>query len=299
MNRLPYEVREAMVTALGKIFWLKDPFKAFLIQAGVPSDVIARYADEAKFKIARHVLSDLDARREEGWLIQRRLLTDLCRLRSIPDSTVEDRDGAIAALRHVKDLAVAQLLVAEEEQTRAQTRARDAEVRQAALAARAQKMDELRRTYAAMALSQDDPQNRGYGLEDLIGDLCDVHEITYRPPYRTSTEQIDGYLQFGGFDYLLETRWRVSYPELADLSAFKAKVDRKLESTRGIFFSIAGYRTEVVIDFMRSAGTNVILVNGQDLSLVLEGQISLNDALQLKINKAAQEGVIYFPLAER
>src|SRR6266545_3382647 len=54
VNRLPYEIREAMVTVLGKVFWLKDPFKAFLLAAGVPREVVDRYAEEPKFKIARH-----------------------------------------------------------------------------------------------------------------------------------------------------------------------------------------------------------------------------------------------------
>jgi hypothetical protein len=40
-------------------------------------------------------------------------------------------------------------------------------------------------------------------------------------------------------------------------------------------------------------------MDGQDISLVLEGHISLVDALDLKIQKAAQEGIIYFPLAQR
>ncbi len=288
-----------MVTALGKAFWLKGPFRDFLIGAGVPKQIIDRYFDEAKFKIARHVLAELDSLGDEGLLVQRRLLTELCQLRSIPDSTVEDRDGALDALRQLKELALAQALITQEDQSAARARLRDAEVRQAGLAARATKMDELRRAFVTMAQSRDDPQTRGYGLEDLIGDLCDVHEIPYRPPYKTSSEQIDGYLQYGGFDYLLETRWRVSYPSLADLSAFKAKVDRKLESTRGLFFSIVGYRPEVVMDFMRTGASNVIFVDGQDVTLILEGQVSFVDALQLKINKAAQEGVIYLPLSQR
>lgn len=160
MNRLPYEIREAMVTALGKVFWLKDPFRAFLLAAGVPREVFDRYAEEPKFKIARHVLAELDAQGDAGWLIQRRLLSELCRLRRIPDPTVEDRDGAL-------------------------------------------------------------------------------------------------------------------------------------------FFSIAGYRAEVVMDFMRGGTTNVVLFDGSDVALILEGQMSFTDALQLKIEKAAQEGLIYFPLSQR
>jgi hypothetical protein len=35
-----------------------------------------------------------------------------------------------------------------------------------------------------------------------------------------------------------------------------------------------------------------------DLLLILEGRVSLIDALDMKIQKAAQEGIILFPLAQ-
>lgn len=38
---------------------------------------------------------------------------------------------------------------------------------------------------------------------------------------------------------------------------------------------------------------------GQDLTLILEGFVSLVDALDVKVQKAAQEGIIYFPLSRR
>jgi len=42
-----------------------------------------------------------------------------------------------------------------------------------------------------------------------------------------------------------------------------------------------------------------VLVAGEDLILVLEGQVSLQDALLYKIRRAAQEGVMFAPLRER
>lgn len=298
-NRLPFEIREAVVQVFGKAFWYKDPLRSFLLGAGVSVELYERYADEAKFKIGRHLLAELDRLGEEGWLLQRRIVTELCKLRNVPDPGVPDRDGAVAALRYLKELALAQEIVAREETSTNETRLREAQMRQAAIAARAQRTEQLRATFSAMVTSREDPQGRGYGLEDLIGELCDLHEVPYRPPYRTETEQIDGYLLFEGFDYLIEARWRLGPPSLQDLTAFKGKVDRKLESTRGLFLSIPGFRPEVVTDFMRGGTANVILVDGQDLTLVLEGQVSLVDALKLKIQKAVQEGIIYFPLAQR
>jgi hypothetical protein len=150
-----------------------------------------------------------------------------------------------------------------------------------------------------MVQSGDDPQERGYGLEELLADLFDLHEIPYRRPYRASSEQIDGHFKFEDFDYLVEARWRSGPPTAADLVAFKGKVDKKFQSTRGLFFSIVPFRPEVLVYVTQSATSNILVMDGQDLILILEGQISLTDALELKIRKAAQEGIIYFPLSQR
>ena len=160
-------------------------------------------------------------------------------------------------------------------------------------------MDELRRTYYEMASATDDPQSRGYGLEDLLSELFQLNEIAYRTPYRTGSEQIDGHFAFRSFDYLVEARWRTALPNQADLGAFKMKIDKKISSTRGLFVSISGFRQEVVDDFNRGVASNIVLMDGQDIALILEGQVSLTDALDMKIQKAAQEGIVYFPLAQR
>lgn len=245
-GRVPFEVREAVVSVCGKAFWLKDPFRGFLISCGVPANMYDRYSDESKYKIARHVLGDLEALGEEGFGIQKRIITELCKLRNVPDETVPDRNAALEALRWLKQLAVTQQMFVEEKRTASEAREQEARRKQAALAARAQKMEELRNTYNSMATSKEDPQTRGYGLEDLLAELFAVHEITYRPPYKTATEQIDGHFTLKGFDYLVEARWRKESPNEADLAAFKTKVDKKITSTRGVFLSIVGFRPEVV-----------------------------------------------------
>ena len=62
-------------------------------------------------------------------------------------------------------------------------------------------------------------------------------------------------------------------PGEADLAALKTKVDKKITSTRGLFVSIAGFRSETVAEFTRGVSSNIILMDGQDLSLILEGHI--------------------------
>jgi hypothetical protein len=297
-QKIPFEIREAVVQACGKAFWLKDPFRAFLVGAGVPPETYDRYAGESKYKIARHVLAELDGH-PQGFEIQRRLITELCGLRNVPDENVPDRDAALQALRWLKQLAIDQKLLVEEARSVSGQRAQEARRKQAAIVARAEKMEELRRAYQALLARGEDPQGRGYRLEELLAELFQVHEIPYRPPYRTSTEQIDGHFEYKGFPYLVEARWRATPPIEADLAAFKLKADKKLTSSRGLFVSVVGFRPEVVVEFTRGVTSNIVLFSGEDLALVLEGQVSLIDALELKIQKAAQEGIIFFPLAQR
>jgi len=77
--------------------------------------------------------------------------------------------------------------------------------------------------------------------------LFKLHDIPYQPPYRKGTvEETDGFFTFRGFDYLLEARWRKTQPPIGDLRAFSGKVKAKIESTRGLFLSIPGFRKEVV-----------------------------------------------------
>src|SRR5687767_11222431 len=104
-SRLPFEIREAVVAVCGKCFWLKDPFRSFMLSCGVSAELYERFSDESKYKIARHVLGELDGA-DDGYSTQRRIVTELCKLRKVPDDNVPDRDAAIEALRWLKQLSL-------------------------------------------------------------------------------------------------------------------------------------------------------------------------------------------------
>ena len=112
----PYDISEAMIQCFGKCFHYKDGVAAFMRQAGVSSQLIQKYRDEPKFVWARHVIADL-SQTEQGHDVLRRLLTELCKLRKVPDENVPDRDAALAALRELKELAVSNDLYVEEKKS--------------------------------------------------------------------------------------------------------------------------------------------------------------------------------------
>lgn len=133
-------------------------------------------------------------------------------------------------------------------------------------------------------------------------DLFAVFEIAYRTSYRVPHEQLDGAFECRSFTHLVEARWRAATPSLGDLALFKAKVDGKLESTSGLFVSMAGFDADIVDHFAgiaRGSGNNLLLVDGQDLAVIVQVRVSLPDALDYKIQAASQEGRWWAPLAAR
>lgn len=294
--RLPFEIKNALIQVFGRSFWYKQPLFDLFTRAGISEEIYLRYEHEAKFKIARLLINDLENMGEDGWLLQRRLLTEICKLRTLPDSEIPDRDAGLKALRRLKSLAVEHQIIIDEEKQQTKRRATGAEVGMQKTRERNRRLGELHTDFVSMIKSPDH-QARGYSLEDLLCELFAVYELRYRKSYRTESEQIDGFFNYGGFDYLVEARWRKDPPTLEDLLSFKGKVDRKIESTRGLFVSAMGFREDTIQRLREAGPANLILMNGYDITLILEGRVSLTDGLQAKIDKASQEGVLFYTLS--
>src|SRR5436190_24179947 len=126
--------------------------------------------------MTRHILAELEDMAEEGWLIQRRLLTELCNLRKVADQNVPDIKKAEAALRRLRQLAVTHGELVEADRSIAQQRVQEAKFRQEALEDRKQKTAQFREVFYELARGSD-LQARGYSLERLVGDLFTLNEI--------------------------------------------------------------------------------------------------------------------------
>jgi len=83
------------------------------------------------------------------------------------------------------------------------------------------------------------------------------------------------------------------------MATFKAKVDGKLESVRGLFVAIAGFDDNAfdhLFNVARGSRNNLILADRADLLEILEGRMSLEAALTAKVDAAEQEGKWWLPL---
>lgn len=94
---------------------------------------------------------------------------------------------------------------------------------------------------------------------------------------------------------MVEAKWRKDQPNESEIGGFQRKVNTKLESTRGLFISINGFRDEVIKNFS-GQGANIIFMTGEDLIHILEGRVDFLEALRSKIDKASQYGLIYSKL---
>lgn len=295
-KRLPYRVKEALVSVCGKAFWLKQPLVNLMLEAGVREELINQFEDQSKYKMTRGILAALEKEGAEGWLIQKRLLTTMCNLRRLVDDNVPDKDAGLDALRNLKTLALEEDLVRREALKDVKAKQKERIDRAKEVSERKRRLEELHRTFSSLVTSSD-AQSRGYSLEDLLQELFEISEMEYHKSYKTSTGQIDGHFHFEGFDYLVEARWRNDQPTVSEIGGFKVKVDKVIESTRGLFITIQGVREEVVRQFS-GEGANLIFLDGRDLICILEGRISLRDALKLKVEKASQEGKVFYPIYE-
>lgn len=233
-KRLPAEIKNAIVNVCGRSFWYKQPLFDMFDRAGIPDELYIQFEHESKFKIIRQLFHALEGLEEEGYLLQRRLLTELCMLRGLPDDEVPDRDAGLDALRTLKRLALEHELVTKKEKQ--ETKARVSQSQE--LAQRAREREEKRTQLYSIyreALSAEDRQARGYALEDILKELFALYEIRYRKSYKAPGEQIDGFFSFGGFDYLVEARWRKDVPSLQESPGVQGQSGSKDRKHPGVF----------------------------------------------------------------
>ena len=287
---LPFEIRTQIIQCIGLCFHYKDNVESFFISCGIDRRLASKYKDQAKFVWARNMLNDLDEK-ENGFEIERRILTELCKFRNIPDKDAPNPDAGLSALRKLKQLAVDNKIEVEEVKKDSSQRKIIAKEKQKLIEERAATLIELKTAFYTSVTNQN-RQEAGYSLEDILEKMFPLFDIDYRRSYKTGTQQIDGHFKFEGFDYLVEAKWRADQPNENEIGGFERKVNTKLESTRGVFISINGIREEVISQF-NGKGSNILFISGEDVIHLLEGRIDLREALRKKIDKAAQEGQVY------
>jgi len=162
----------------------------------------------------------------------------------------------------------------------------------AAEAARTAALSELRTRFYGLA-ADPDRQAAGLALQDLLNDLFRLFDLEPRQPFLVSGEQIDGAFLLDYQTYLMEAKWTKEPVPESDLLVFRGKVEGKSAFTRGLFISLSGFSAPAIDAITRGKQPNFFLVDGYDLTTVLEGQTELPALLRFKLRKLTEEGRVF------
>lgn len=298
---LSTEMREAVITVCGQAFHYKDTLRPVFINAGVPEplfDGLRRQDGKSKYTICREILAELDRHGTRGHQVQHAIATQLLAIRApLPDA---DQTMGKQALERLRALAQHEKMPSATEESELVARRKRRANREATLKANAEQKAKLADRFSALsrAASGQTRQQRGYSFERFLRDLFASEEIIYRSSYRVANvEQIDGAFKLDSRDYLVEARWRQEPPALNDLCPFIYKVDTKVNGTRGLYITQLAPRPEVIAQLTQLT-KSVLIMDGQDIAVILQGLITLRQALEIKADKAAHEGRLFYPLSQ-
>jgi hypothetical protein len=149
-----------------------------------------------------------------------------------------------------------------------------------------------------LKLDKLDPQPRGLAFETFLRDLFALFGLSPRGAFRLTGEQIDGSLQIGSDTYLIEAKWHSKKTTLGELRDLIGSVESKATWSRGLFISYSGFTDECLEAFPKEHSKNIIGMTAQDIFHILDGEITLTDAINRKARRAAETGAFYTSVFE-
>lgn len=152
----------------------------------------------------------------------------------------------------------------------------------------AKNLDKLKQDL--LELQKMEPHKRGFAFERFLKEIFAAFKLEPHSSFRLVGEQIDGSLQLDGETYLVEATWQNEMIGNEELLAFRGKVEGKATWSRGLYISYSGFSSDGLIAFSRGRATNVIGMTGEDIWFIVDGKISLTDAIRSKARCAAEFG---------
>lgn len=144
----------------------------------------------------------------------------------------------------------------------------------------ASSINELRRWFSALE-QMEDHQRRGYELERLLAELFQLTLGNSQAAYRTLSHQIDGAIYLDTHAYRCEARWRKKMASKNDIAVLALKLD--VAGVTGLFISMSGFDDSAVETARQySHEKRILLMDGDELKLVIDGLISFDAVLSRK-----------------
>lgn len=290
----PPEVITALKDALRCAYWYKDDLRLFFQVCELPPALIAKQGwhdpQEYKVRIAARILDELVSMGDEGIGPIRRVIQALLNIRSFDHLRYLD-EGTEKVKAAQKSIGALRQIVYRHDEAFRKSEEEQAARTDALAEALRRKNDEVGRLQAQFygLVGNTDHQQRGLLFEKFLRDLFDAYDLNPRGSFKITGEQIDGAFEFEMTQFLLEARWQKEAMGAGPLDSFSKKVERKLENTLGLFISLNGF-SEGGLAAFRGTRPAIVLMDGQDLAVVLQGLVDFRDLLKRKIRYGSQTG---------
>lgn len=162
---------------------------------------------------------------------------------------------------------------------------------------RSERLEKLKQEFFLLH-DEADRNKAGLALEKILNELFELHELKPREPFRVVGEQIDGSFEMDYEVYLLEAKWTSDPCPEADLLVFRGKIEGKSKYTRGLFISINGISKEAATAITKGKQPNFFVMDGYDLTMLLEDNVGVVEFLRQRQRLLAEEGRVVVPFRE-
>lgn len=154
----------------------------------------------------------------------------------------------------------------------------------------------LAEQYKALQLLPVADKGKAYGT--FLNSLFDKEGLLTSSAFTVKETLINGSFELEGQIYILAAKWGIEKSDEDALLIFNAKVESRSTWARGIFISEAGFTKEGLALFAQGKRTSIIGMDGKDLQLVIDGKLSLIDAIKRKARRAVETNNFFVPLHE-
>lgn len=300
----PPDLFELLVDAIGRLNKGKKGVVLFLRGAGVDEadlsevdHIVKTSADTiSKFEIARRVLTQVNARGDNGLRPRREIIKRVVEFEDFSNCWPEDQlkaRGLVAAVREAVNKKDAFTRMQQERDTEREIVVARQRAEQAAAAEKRAKIDQINTRLSALFAMDDKPQERGKLLEVVLNDLFRAYGIGVREDFRRKDpdtavvlEQIDGVIEIDGSVYLVEMKWLNTPVGVGEFFPHLGRLFLRANA-HGIFISSAGFTEPVVKECATAlAQKTMVLCSLQEIVMLLQRRDELVPFLKKKSHAA-------------
>jgi len=287
---IPLDIRDAMHDCILALFWPRKKIVEFFHSVDCPPQLIASADTEmSRHSIVVDAFSRLSARPDRGYPIFQIMIDRLANW-SYFDPYYFDKLGKLD--RTEAEGRIARLKQAVDRRNAAATTRRAASNHAQGNQTKTSDLRALHQAFAKLFGTGMTPQARGKLFETFLRELFSRQSIKMGEHLRLTGEEIDGTFKFEGENYIVEAKWQEASVSTGQLYHFAHKVDGKMHG-RGLFISVNGFSHEGIKAIVRGKQIQTMLMDGEDLSHVLEERVTLEALLDYKIRAAQTRGEVY------